>query len=244
MEKVRQHQGKTVLVRVNALQTGLLGDDVAETVVPGLAGIVAPKVETGEALVEIDKLIGEAEAKAGIEKGSIPIITIIETALSVRNINEILSMKKDVPRLYTVAFGAADYTLDLGIEITPSGEELAYPRAAIAIACRAAGVAPPLDTPYMIDLKNLELLETDAMRAKRLGYQGKLCIHPNQIDPCNRIFSPSEKEIEFAEKVVKAFEEAEAGGNASIQVDGVFVDYPVVERAKRIVKTAEKLKND
>ncbi len=142
----------------------------------------------------------------------------------------------------TVAFGAADYSLDLGMEITKQGSELNYPRARIAVSCRAAGLEPPLDTPFMIDLKDTEGLKADAIRAKQLGFQGKLCIHPNQILACHAVFSPSKEEIQHAEKVIQAFEEAEAEGVAAIQLDGKFIDYPVVERARRTMELAEMMK--
>ena len=87
----------------------------------------------------------------------------------------------------------------------------------------------------MVDLKDLEALRADAMRARRLGFQGKLCIHPNQIEICNEVFSPTEEETLFAEKVVRAFEEAEAQGMAVIQFEGKLIDPPVVERSKRIL---------
>jgi citrate lyase subunit beta/citryl-CoA lyase len=135
-------------------------------------------------------------------------------------------------------FGAADYTLDMGIEMTLAGDELFYARSRIAIACRAAGIAPPIDTPFMIDLKNMEALATDARRAKALGFQGKLVIHPNQVEPCNKIFSPLPEEIKKAKKIVKAFEEAEAEDTAVIQLEGKFIDYPVVKRSKDILALA------
>jgi citrate lyase subunit beta/citryl-CoA lyase len=127
----------------------------------------------------------------------------------------------------------------MGIEITKTGEEIAYPRARLALACRAAEIKPPLDTPFMIDLTDLEALEADANRAKQFGFQGKLCIHPKQVEICNRIFSPTKEEIKYAEKVVQAFGAAESSGTAAIQVDGKFVDYPVVERSRRILEIAK-----
>ena len=92
------------------------------------------------------------------------------------------------------------------------------------------GLVHPLDTPFMIDLKDRQALENDIKRAERLGFQGKLCIHPNQIDACNLMFSPSAREIEFARKVVQAFDEAQARGAAVIQLEGKFVDAPIVAR--------------
>ena len=90
----------------------------------------------------------------------------------------------------------------------------------------------------MIDLKDAEALKNDAARARQLGFQGKLCIHPNQIDPVHGVFSPSAEEIAFARRVVEVFEAEEAKGSAAILVDGKFVDYPVVERSRRILQLA------
>ena len=93
----------------------------------------------------------------------------------------------------------------------------------------------------MIDLKDLDALEADAKSAKQLGFQGKLCIHPNQVDICNRIFSPTDKDIDKAHKIVAAFKAAEAAGIGVLQVDGKFIDLPLVKQAQRIMKIAEKL---
>jgi citrate lyase subunit beta/citryl-CoA lyase len=200
---------------------------------------MVPKVEAAAQILEINRGLLEVEAKKGMRPGSVSIIPLIESALAVENVFQIVSQRTDPERLFTVAFGAADFALDMGFEITKTGEELFYPRARIAVACRAAGVKPPLDTPFMIDLKDPEALEADIKRACRLGFQGKLCIHPNQIDICNRLFSPTTEEIQYAQKVIQAFDEAEAGGSAAIQLDGKFVDYPVVERCRRILKISK-----
>ncbi|MFW6101235.1 MAG: HpcH/HpaI aldolase/citrate lyase family protein, partial [Bacteroidota bacterium] len=133
------------------------------------------------------------------------------------------------------------FGLDMGIQISKKGEELSYPRARIAVASRAAGIDPPLDTPFTIDLKDREAFKADVRQGKSLGFGGKLCIHPDQVDFCNYIFSPSEEEIAFAQKVVKAFEKAETDGQAAIQVDGKFIDYPVVAQARKILEFAEKI---
>ena len=240
-EKLLSHQKQSVLVRINALDTEFFQDDLNAVVVEGLCCIMVPKVETAAQILEINRELLKVEKHIGLQPGSVSIIPLIESALAVENIFQIVSQRTDPERLFTVAFGAADFALDMGFEITRSGEELFYPRARIAIACRAAGVEPPLDTPFMIDLKDLEALEADIKRACRLGFQGKLCIHPNQIDICNRLFSPSKEEIQYAQKVIQAFDEAEAGGSGVFQLEGKFVDRPVVERAKRILKIAARI---
>jgi citrate lyase subunit beta/citryl-CoA lyase len=240
-EKIMGYQERPVLVRINALDTEFFEDDLNAVVVAGLACIMVPKVETAAQIQEINRGLLKVEESKGMQPGSVSIIPLIESALAVENVFQIVSQRTDPPRLFTVAFGAADFALDMGFEITKSGEELFYPRARIAVACRAAGVEPPLDTPFMIDLKDLEALEADIKRACQLGFQGKLCIHPNQVEICNRLFSPTQEEIEYAQKVIQAFDAAEAGGMGAIQLEGKFIDYPVVERCRRILKIAAKI---
>ena len=237
-EKIAAFPESEILVRVNAIGSEYLAGDLDEIVAPGLGCIIVPKVEEREHIREIDRRLGEAERREGLERGAIAVIPLIESARAVQNAFEILSEKTDPRRLFTAALGAADYTLDMGIEMTMEGTELHYPRSRIAVACRAAGVDPPLDTPFMIDVKNVEALTADARRARELGFQGKLCIHPIQIEPCHAVFSPSREEIEHAERVIEAFEEAEARGIGAIQLDGKFVDAPIVERSRRILKLA------
>ncbi len=240
-EKLLQHKGQNIIVRVNALDSGFLKDDLDEILTEELSCIIVPKVESSANIREINSLLLEAEKKKGMKPGATSIIPLIESARAVQNIYEIVCERTDPERLHTVAFGAADYTLDMGIEMTLEGNELFYPRSRIAVACKAAGVEPPLDTPFMIDVKDTEGLKVDALRAKTLGFQGKLCVHPSQIGPCNAMFSPGADEIDYARKVIYAFEEAEAKGLAAIQLNGKMIDYPVVERSKRIVRLAERI---
>ena len=237
-EKIAAFRDREILVRVNAIGSEFLPGDLDEIIVDGLSCIIVPKVEECADIREIDGYLGEAERRNNLEPGTISVIPLIESARAVQNAFEILSEKTDPRRLFTAAFGAADYTLDMGIEMTMEGTELHYPRSRIAVACRAAKVDPPLDTPFMIDVKDVEALQTDAKRARQLGFQGKLCIHPIQIEPCHAVFSPTAEEIEHAERVIQAFEDAEARGIGAIQLDGKFIDTPIVERSRRIVKLA------
>jgi len=136
-------------------------------------------------------------------------------------------------------------TVPTGMQVamSTSGEELNYPRARIAVACRAAGIAAPLDSPLMVDLKDVEALRADTLRARCLGFGGILCIHPNQVEICNQIYSPTEREIAFAARVVAAFAEAEAVGKGAIQVDGKMIDYPIVAQCRRVLEIAGRMKS-
>lgn len=234
-QKLRETPGRKIIVRLNGIDTLEFEPDLAAVTGPNLSGLLVPKIESAGDIDRIHKAMVGAESAAGLEAGTVPLIALIETAKGVDNVTQIAAAQTEPARLYTMAFGAADYTLDLGIEITSSGEELLYARSRLPIACRAHELAPPIDTPFMLDLKDLPALETDALRAKQLGFMGKLCIHPNQIEPVNRIFSPGPEEVAQAEKVIKAFAESEAKGLGAMQVDGKFVDLPVVERARRVL---------
>ena len=112
--------------------------------------------------------------------------------------------------------------------------ELLPARSAVVIASRAAGIEPPLDTVWA-DLRDSEGLARSAALAAALGFQGKMCIHPDQIAVTNAAFSPSEQQLAWAVRVIAAFDEAEAKGLASIQLDGQFIDYPIVQRARQVV---------
>lgn len=236
--KILQYSDRNIFVRINALDSEFIRDDLKKVAIENLSCIIVPKIETGNDIRQIDKHLFKEEKRKGIEPGTISIIPLIESASAVENAFQIASIKTDTNRLFTLAFGAADFTLDMGISMTKTGEELFYPRARIAIACRAANIMSPLDTPVMIDIKDTKTLEADVKTARQLGFQGKLCIHPIQLETCNRLFSPTEEEIESAQKVVRAFDQAEAAGSAVFLMDGQFVDRPVVERSKRILQTA------
>jgi citrate lyase subunit beta/citryl-CoA lyase len=184
----------------------------------------------------------DLERNSAVALGSTAVAAQIESARGVQNVFRIFSETLAPERTWLAAFGAADYSLDLGINLSRDGIELHYPRSRSAVACRAAGIEPPIDTPFMLDLKDLDGLRTDALRAKQLGYQGKLCIHPNQVGPCNEIFSPTAEELAYARRVVEAFEKSESEGIGALQLDGKFIDYPVVERSRRILRLGKAIR--
>lgn len=238
-EKVNEFANRKILVRINSLGSPFIEGDLEEIIGEGLLGIMIPKIERGDDIHEINNLLCRIEKKRDFPEGTTFVFPLLESAVAVQNVYEIVCTETSPKRTYTVAFGAADYTLDMGIEMTAEGDELWYARSRIAIACRAAGIAHPVDTPFMVDINNMEALIADASRAKQLGFQGKLVIHPKQVKPCNRIFSPTDEEIARAKKIVRAFEEAEEGGLAAIQCEGKMVDYPVVQRSRDILSLAD-----
>jgi len=130
-----------------------------------------------------------------------------------------------------------DFTRDMGINLSREGTELFYARSHIAVAARAAEVQA-IDTPW-IDVADREGLVQDSERGRQLGFRGKLLIHPSQIEPVNKVFSPSEDEVEYAGKVVEAFSEAEAKGLGAISLDGKMIDVANFRQAQDLIALAE-----
>jgi citrate lyase subunit beta/citryl-CoA lyase len=143
-------------------------------------------------------------------------------------------------RVRRLAFGAGDYTLDLGIAWGLAETELEAARAHLVVQSRAAGLEAPVDTVW-IELREAEAFAASCARGAALGFQGKLCIHPDQVPVANAAFSPPEAEVARARRIVAAFAEAEARGLASIQVEGRFIDYPIVDRAQRLIALHERI---
>lgn len=226
-----QRAGK-LYVRVNALTTEWCYGDIEAVVRRGLDGIILPKVEHAHELRTADWMIANLERDRGLPVGGIDLIPIIETALGISNLSRICRSGIRVRRL---AFGAGDFTLDMGMVWTRSEAELLPHRAACVMQSRAAGLEPPLDTVWA-DLRDGDGFIASAKLAAALGFQGKMCIHPDQIVPCNAAFTPDEAAVAQAKRVVAAFEEAEAKGLASIQLEGQFIDYPIVQRARRVLE--------
>jgi citrate lyase subunit beta/citryl-CoA lyase len=216
-------------VRVNAADTEFCHGDFTAIVRPGLDGVILPKVESAATIQTIDWLLANLERERGLPAGRIDLIPIVETAKGMRDIDAILCAGT---RVKHCAFGAGDFTLDVNMIWGRAENELAYARARVVTASRAAGIEAPLDTVW-VDLQDEEGLESSTRLALAMGFQGKMCIHPNQIPVVNRVFTPTNAEIDFAERVVAAFAQAEKEGSAAIQLDGKFIDYPIVYRAQR-----------
>lgn len=228
--------GRRVMVRLNSLDTGLPRDELTALLSPHLYGVSLGKTDSPHDLREIDRIIAPLENAAGIPPGQIKLIPWIESAKALVNVHQIAAA---LPRTIALAFGAEDYTNDMGIQRTEAGAEVHHPRAAIAIAARAAGLAA-LDSPY-IAFRNPQGLQQDAATARQMGYTGKFAIHPDQIDPINAAFSPSPEEIAHAQRIMAAWREAEAAGRGSLSLDGKMVDIPVVKRAQNLLNLAESI---
>jgi citrate lyase subunit beta/citryl-CoA lyase len=233
LQKPRRCRG---YVRVNALDTTFCFEDIQAVVAKGVDGIILPKVERAADLQMVDWMMTGLEKRQGLPEGGIDLIPIIETGKGIAEARSIAGA--GIARMKRVSFGAGDYTRDMGMEWTLDESELAPYQAEVVLASRINNLEPPLDTVY-IHIREEEAFLRSCRRARNMGFQGKLCIHPVQVAPANASFSPTAEETAFARKVISAFAEAEAAGSASIQIDGYFVDYPIVMKAERIVALAD-----
>lgn len=224
-------------VRVNHPSTGRTQGDIEAVVQPDLNGIVIPKVEDVETIRATDEWISEAEKLHGVEHGSTKLLVLIESAQGIDYARQILQASS---RIETAVFGAHDFMLDLGInglDHSDGAEELLYARSALVIAARAARVSAPLDGPFVAFKRDEEFVAM-CRQARRIGFRGKMLIHPNQVALSHIGFAPTSAEVDTARTIIEKFAEAEAQGAAAIVVDGRLVDYPIVDRARQILKAA------
>jgi citrate lyase subunit beta / citryl-CoA lyase len=226
-------------VRVNAASTEYCYADLHATLGKGVDGVFLPKVESAAELHAIDWLMANLERERGIAEGTLDLVPQIETAAGMQRIDRIVQARhlrtyRAPWRVKRLAFGAADYGNELGLSPTLEEPELDDARARIVLASRAAGLEAPLDSPWF-HLKETDAFRRALERSRRRGFQGRLCIHPDQVVPVNEAYLPSAEELERAARIVAAFKEAEAKGAAAIQVDGQMVDYPVAYRAQALL---------
>lgn len=222
-----------VIPRVNSFETPWLEEDLAAVVGPDIDGISIGKIRGAADIARLSNLIGDLELRAGLPLGRTKLVPWLETAEAVVRAHSIC---KASARIVAVAFGAEDFTHDLGIERLDDESQLGYARSALCVAARAADVVA-LDTPYF-KFRDSEGLRANTLAAKRLGFKGKFAIHPAQVDVLNECFSPSPAEIAAAERVVAAYEEAERRGRGSTSLDGRVIDIPVVRRARALLRLA------
>lgn len=225
-----------LLVRINSLSGAHGPKDLKEVIAPGLAAIVLPKCDSSDVIVEADYIIRAEEASKGLTAGSIFLVLLIESA---RALLEMPAMIRATSRPLAVAFGAEDYCLDMGITRTRDGDELAYPRATLAVIAHAHRCLA-IDAIFA-DFKDGEGLTGDALVARSMGFSGKMAIHPAQVGPINLAFSPREGEVENAKKILE-FSDSASNNSLGVQsVDGKMVDRPIIERARRLLAANERL---
>ena len=208
------------MVRVNGAGTPWFADDLAMVAELSLDAIVLPKATP--------------ESVAALGPEGPPVIAIVETAQGLRLAYETARS----PRVVALVLGAVDLGAELGLEPRPDGLEILHARSKVVLDSAAAAIRPPFDIVHR-GLDDDGGLEEECRLARSLGFRGKACIHPRQVPIVNRVFAPSEAEVEWARQVVEAYEQGIGEGRGVLALNGSMVDLPVVERARRVLAEAE-----
>lgn len=236
--RARLPNSPTRFVRINAIGHERMDSDLEAVLRPGLDGLVLPKVETQEEVLTVEGIVTEREPGLGMEQGIVGFLIAIESPKGLLNAAAIASCSS---RVMGLMFGAEDFSREIGLPLVREGEaqDLIYARSAIVIAAASAHVE--VVDGVWVDLNNTDGLWGFARQSRRLGFSGMSLIHPSQIDPINSVFSPTQEEMDYAQKVVNAYDEAVARGDGSISFGGQLLDRPIVERARRTLALAKAL---
>ena len=230
--------GKSLWVRTNASDTPHFAEDLAAVcATPGVAGVFLPKAERADALRAVDRAIAAQEQAAGLAAGRLRLILTVETA---RGVARALDLAEASARTESIAFGGArdgDLMTDLGCVFSTESGTLQHARELVLIAARAAGCRSPLDSVYA-DVRDIAGFEADTRLSRALGYRGRALIHPSQIEPANRLYSPSAEEVAESRRLAEAFDAAVANGHASVLFEGRMIDVAMAKAARNVIEWA------
>ena len=228
--------GCELIVRINSIDTAFWKKDI-DLILPCKPDLILlPKTGSAQDVLEADAYITEVEEKLGLERNTVGLMPLIETALGVENAFGIASATKRVKALF---LGAEDLTADLQCKRTKEGREIEYARTRLVVAARAAGV-DVYDTPFT-DVNDDAGIVVDAQLAKALGFTGKASISPRHVEVINSVFSPTQKEVDYAYEVMEAIALAKEQGKGAIALHGKMIDAPIVARAQHTLAMAEAL---
>ena len=221
------------LVRINPVGSGMEEEDLRAVLPAHPDGIVIPKVGVSEQVRWVSEVIARYERERSWPVGRIALLALIETARGVVNLKEIAGSD---PRLQALIFGAEDLAGDIGAVRTRPGWEIFYARGAVVTHAAAFGLQA-LDMVFM-DLKDIDGLRTESQEGARMAYIGKQIIHPNQVEPVQEAFSPSDEAIAHAVLVVETAAQQQTAGAGAFALDGKMVDAPVVKAAEWVLERA------
>ena len=232
------HQcGPVLTVRINALDTGMAGDDIEAIVREGLTAIVAPKVETPQDVAMLDTLLTQSEQRAGLPPGQIEIYPTLETAKGIYHAYQIATSCARLPTVVATAGPGGDTARSLGYTWTKQGTETLYLRSKVLLEARAAGVTYPLIASWF-DIADLDGLRADTRLNRQLGYHGQIVIHPSHVPVVNETFTPTAEELAYHQGLLKAMEAAERQGVAAVTYAGSMVDIAMVKTSQQILEWA------
>lgn len=230
--------GSDVFVRVNNT-AALLEGDIAAAVWPGVAGIIIPKVESAANIQRIERQVAELERQRGVPAGQVKLSVLIESCKGYLRLEEIAAASE---RIDTLTLGNEDFLWEAGIKETPATQAaLLVPRIQLVLTARAYGKAPLGLIGSLANYSDTDAFFASAVLAYQHGFTGASCIHPDNVEPLNRAFSPATAELEHAAQVIAAFEAALAAGRASTKLSGKMIDYVHYEKAKQLIERQQKI---
>ena len=221
------------LARINAFGSGLEQDDIQAVLPHRPDGIVIPKIESLEQIQWGSLIIESAELDNGWPVNSVRMLVGVETAKGILNLKEIASH----PRLDGIIFGGEDFAASIGATRTEAATELLYARQAVVIACAAYGLQA-IDI-VTIDFRNVDKTRCEAEFGAGLGFTGKQVIHPNQVRSVQDAFTPDDKAIAKARRLVDAFDAHQKEGKGAFALDGQMIDMPLVKNAQKVLERAQ-----
>ncbi|MEY4138390.1 MAG: hypothetical protein RLZZ371_572 [Pseudomonadota bacterium] len=227
-----------IYVRLNALETGMTGDDLERVAIPGLSGVLLPKNYGPRDIIACDALITHFEHRNGVTPGSIEIVVSLETAQAYAACDEILAASPRVATLFAGTAKDADVSRSIGFQFTPLGLETLYLRSRALLAVRASGRQFSWVGLWQ-DLNDPEGARAFAVQNRQLGFTGMVAIHPSHIAIANEVFMPSEQEVIFYTGMIETFEKAEAQGIAAVLYEGQHIDYAHVKTAREVIAMAK-----
>ena len=225
-----------VIVRINSTDTDFWMKDLDAIIPVKPTLIMPPKTGCAEDVKRVDEYITKLEEKLGMEKNTVKLIPLIETALGVENAFSIASASDRVAAIF---LGGEDLTADMRCKRTKEGNEINYARCRMVMAARAAGV-DVYDTPFT-DVNDDEGIYVDTQYAKSLGFTGKASISPRHVKAINEVFSPTQKDIDYAYEVMEAIRIGKEQGKGAVALRGKMIDAPIVARAQQTIAMAEEL---
>ncbi|MFL2918908.1 MAG: HpcH/HpaI aldolase/citrate lyase family protein [Thalassobaculaceae bacterium] len=229
--------GADVLVRINR-PLRMAVDDLEASVWPEVHGLVLPKVESADHIGFLAEIITELEDERDMQRGHIKLMALIETPRGYSNVRDIANSSE---RLSAIALGQEDFSAEMGM-VEPEGMSLLSYYQTVQVAAREAGILPIGYPGSIAEFTDLELFKSNALIARKLGFDGGACIHPKQVPILNEAFTPTDDEIDRSERMVAAYDAAMAAGDGAVAFEGKMIDVPVVARAERILSIRDRIK--
>jgi citrate lyase subunit beta/citryl-CoA lyase len=238
-ERVAAEPTRRWFLRVNPIAAAL-NEDLAIATLGSVEGIVVPKLKSAEEVHRVDEAVAAAEGKHGLAAGKVGLIVELDSAKAVFFAHELATASKRIASLCFDGSQHGGVATDLGAAWSIDGPEVMYARQYAQVAARAADIACPLDG-YFSEAKDIDSLSRDTEISRRLGYRGRIVIAPRQIEPVNRIYSPTPEELDYHRRVLETLEAAIAEGRASVTLDGKMIDYAHAETARAVIAQAREL---